>query len=646
MRARSMKRTKRHPETSIVIRAFNEERHLPTLLEGIREQTYQDIEVIVVDSGSFDRTKSIAEDWGAKVLSIDSHDFTFGFSLNFGIRASSGKYVVVASAHTKPVDRLWLQSLINAFQQDKTAMVYGRQLGIPQSKFSERRDLARIFGEQRKVIRHPNYFANNANAAIRKDLWEGYRFDESLSGCEDIDWAKHWIDRGYQIVYEPSAVVYHIHDEIWEQIQKRYYREAAATRAIGLHGPVSIPVVVASELKALISDLGASLIMKSDNASGRTSAGEIIRFRYHKAVGTARGLMNGNIMSKPQKRDEMFYTRKAKAIVIGGPNRAAIQDLELPEVKPGDVLIEVAYEGVCGTDLEILEGTLGYFKNGLAKYPIVPGHEFSGWVTRLGAKVDGLQVGDPVVVECIQSCGSCEECQKENWIGCPNRKEVGVMRLNGGYSQYVAAPARFVHKIPSTLDMRKAALCEPLAVVNKGVRRIDHLLKRLKKNEACAIIGAGPIGHLCAQTLHSKGYRVGIYDQEPRRLGYFSERGIEPIKDIQAVEEFRIIIEATGDPKALAASLKKSSPGSTHLLLGLPYSRRPFNFEDVVAYDKTILGSVGSSSEDFVEAIKLLPKLSTEPFFECILPLEEYKTAWEKFRRRDHLKVLLKVSGE
>jgi 2-desacetyl-2-hydroxyethyl bacteriochlorophyllide A dehydrogenase len=640
-----MKQTTHDPETSIIIRAFNEEKHLPELLVGIRDQTYKDVEVIVVDSGSFDRTKSIAEDWGAKVFSIDSQDFTFGFSLNFGIRAARGKYIVITSAHTKPVDRLWLQLLIDALQEDRTAMVYGRQLGVPQSKFSEQRDFARAFGGERKVIRPPQYFANNANAGVRKDLWEKYRFDESLPGCEDIDWAKHWIDQGYQVVYEPGAAVYHTHDETWEQIRKRYYREAAATRAIGLHSRLSIPSVLGSELKALISDLGASLTVKPRSFSSRASAGEILRFRFNKTLGTTLGLMDGSVMSSPQRRDEIFYTRKSKAVVIEGPNRAEVQDLELPEVKPADVLIEVAYEGVCGTDLEILEGTLGYFKNGLAKYPIVPGHEFSGWVTRLGARVDGLRVGDPVVVECIQSCGSCEQCQRENWIGCPNRKEVGVMRLNGGYSRYVVAPARFVHKIPGELDMRKAALCEPLAVVHKGVRRLDYLLKQLRVNEACAVIGAGPIGHLCAQVLTSKGYRVGVFDQDPRRLGYFSEQGIEPLKDIKEVERFRVIIEATGDPEALATSLKKSSPGSTHLLLGLPYSRRPFNFEDVVAYDKIILGSVGSSGEDFVEAIKLLPKLPVDAFLQCVLPLEDYGTAWEKFRRRDHLKILLRVSG-
>ena len=154
------------PETSIVIRTFNEALFLADLLEGIRSQTYQDYEIIVVDSGSFDGTVEIAGRFGVELVEIAGRDFTFGFSLNRGIVASEGRFLVLVSAHTTPVDREWLGTLVEPLRDPDVAMTYGRQMGEARSKFSERQDLRRTFGEERQVIQPPNFFANNANSAV------------------------------------------------------------------------------------------------------------------------------------------------------------------------------------------------------------------------------------------------------------------------------------------------------------------------------------------------------------------------------------------------------------------------------------------------------------------------------------------------
>ena len=145
------------PETSIVIRTFNEERDLPRLLEAIHEQRYQDFEVIDVDSGSYDRTTAIAQEHGARLLRISSRDFTFGYSLNVGVEAALGKIVVLVSAHTEPHDVFWLERLIEPLRTEGLAMVYGRQFGTPKSKFGELRDLERTFGPERKVMAPPKF---------------------------------------------------------------------------------------------------------------------------------------------------------------------------------------------------------------------------------------------------------------------------------------------------------------------------------------------------------------------------------------------------------------------------------------------------------------------------------------------------------
>jgi len=331
------------------------------------------------------------------------------------------------------------------------------------------------------------------------------------------------------------------------------------------------------------------------------------------------------------------------AVVIHGPERASLQKLPLPEVGPRDVLIKVAYVGICATDIEILKGELGYYRNGMGRYPITPGHEFSGTIARVGREVEALAEGMPVVVECIQTCRRCEHCRSENWIGCKERKEVGVLGRDGAYAEYVLVPGEFVHSLPAQTDLRKAALCEPAAVVLKGLRRLQRVLGQEDRGR-CAVVGAGAIGHLCARMLALRGFKVRAFDQSPSRLAYFQGSTIQTSTELTGLEEFDAIVEATGSPQALQLILEKSRSGCILLLLGLPYASQPFNFETLVGYDKTVIGSVGSAAADFREAIHLLPRLDLTPFLQKTLPLEQYQEAWDLFHTRQFLKVMLAVN--
>ncbi|PYR83619.1 MAG: hypothetical protein DMG19_18620 [Acidobacteria bacterium] len=198
------------PETSIVIRAYNEEKHLPELFRSLAGQEYRDFETVVVDSGSIDRTRDVASACADRLVSIRKHDFSFGYSLNEGIRNSTSRFVAIVSAHAMPADSSWLGNLVEPLRDPHTAMVYGRQQGVAQSKFGEFLDFTRTFGQKREVLKPPKFLANNANSAIRRDLWNQYTFDETLPGLEDVDWAKHWMEEGYLVVYEPSASIHHI----------------------------------------------------------------------------------------------------------------------------------------------------------------------------------------------------------------------------------------------------------------------------------------------------------------------------------------------------------------------------------------------------------------------------------------------------
>lgn len=296
------------PEISVVIRTFNEEKYLPALLEGINSQTPKNFETIIVDSGSFDGTLDIANGNCDKLLSINSEDFTFGYSLNVGINAASGLYIAIVSAHTKPVDADWLRNLTSPLLNSRTAMSYGRQLGWETSNYSETQDLARTYGPRRKVLVPPGFFANNANSAIRKDLWCQHGFDEILPGLEDIEWAKYWMNRGYQVVYEPSAALYHIHEETPRQIRNRYYRESLAATTIGVTTRSQLPLELAREGKRFVLDIYKAA--RENNVRGRFW--EIVSFRFNKCVGTARGLWEGPLFTNDMQTNDLFFDKSRK----------------------------------------------------------------------------------------------------------------------------------------------------------------------------------------------------------------------------------------------------------------------------------------------------------------------------------------------
>lgn len=639
------------PETSVIIRTFNEEKHLPGLLEALQEQTYRDFEIVVVDSGSLDRTRDIAAQFTDKLLRINSHDFTFGYSLNVGIQAASGKYASIVSAHTLPTDTEWLGTLVEPLRDARTAMSYGRQLGWTSSRLSEVRDLDRTFGSRPKVLRPPHYFAHNANSAIQKELWDQRPFDESLPGLEDIDWAKYWMQRGYQVVYDPEAALYHIHEEHWRQIRRRYHREAIAARYIGIKGKQHILAEAVSEVGKTLLDLGYGMWSSRSSVVAPKQpferAREVLLFRANKALGTISGLMDGASAQDAESRERLLFDKTCRAVVVHGPGRVSLDEVNLPEVKPGDVMVRVAYNGICGRDLEILRGTTGDSPAGATRYPVVLGHEISGHIVTVGTNVSHLQEGDTVVLESTLSCDRCTQCLRSNRMACAELTELGATPgVNGGYAEYVVIPGRFVHQVPPGLDLRKAALCEPLAIILKGLNRLARVWPGQSEAKSCAVVGAGSLGHLCARVLALKGHQVTVFDQDPLRRSYFQGSNVDVSDDIGRLGEFEVLVEVTGDPDVLDVILNESATGATILLLGLPYSYKAFTFERIVTHDKTVVGSVGSSSSEFQEALKILTELDLDHYLQCILPLEQYQEGWENFRQRKHLKVLLKVDQD
>ena len=629
------------PETSIVIRTFNEERDLPRLLEAIQGQRYKDFEVIDVDSGSYDRTTAIAQEHGARLLRISSRDFTFGYSLNVGVEAALGRFVVLVSAHTEPCDEFWLERLIAPLRDEGAAMVYGRQYGTARSKFGELRDLARTFGPERRVMAPPKFFANNANSALLRELWEDHHFDEILPGQEDIEWAKHWMERGYKVIYEPKAGIYHKHDESWRQVKLRYYREAVATRAIDVWGTRSAIGLAAREVRYLAGDVLAALRRGELLSRWR----EIAAFRALKAYGTVSGLVGAKATPASAAGQALFYDRKCKAVVVRGPNRAALEEIDVPPTRPGDLLVNVAYAGVTNMDLGLMKGDRSFHSGDSSPYPAVPGGELSGWVARVGPKVDHVKEGDAVVVQSLRGCGSCRACLRSNPLECEGEGNGDPRSGTGAYSEYVSVPGISAHKLPAGTDMKKAVLVEALAVVLRGLRRVERLLDSAADIPHFAVVGAGPMGHLCALALSSRELPVTVFDRNAKRLAYLKDTPVSTGSDSAGLEGFDVLVEATGDPQSLESVIQASKSDAILLLLGLPASRRQFTIRGAAAGEKTILWSAGAEDSDFQEAARMLSRLDTKALTGYAVPLDRFADAWDSFVAGDHLKVLLEISS-
>lgn len=624
------------PETSIVIRAFNEERWLPEVLDALARQRYRDFEVLLVDSGSVDRTREIAAAHGARIVRLRSEDFTFGHALNRGVQEAQGRYIAILSAHAIPAGEDWLERLVAPLRQETVAMVFGGQRGHQFSKFSEARDFERLFPTRPREVNDPDKpFANNANSAVRRDLWETHAFDEGLPGLEDIEWAKYWIENGYKVLYEPHACIIHVHTENWSQVRLRYHREGMAARWVGTLILRHIPGEVGREILWTVKDL---LLATRQKRLGRL-ASQILRFRYEKLVGTIQGIVDSRGLTNPARRAELFARQNFPAVVVQGSHRAQLEERTVPNLKPGEVLVRVSFVGICGTDLEILEGSLGYYKSGMASYPIVPGHESSGTIAAVGPRVTELSEGDRVVVECIQGCGECADCHRDQAIRCRDRREVGVIGQDGAYAAYLVTRARYVHKVPAGVTLAQAALAEPLAVVMKGVRKLGSNPQG-DRPRRCAVLGAGTIGQLAARVLASRGHSVTAFDRERSRLALF-DGTVATAESLEQLEEFDWVVEATGQLSVLTTLLQKSATGATLLLMGFPYGTQPFSFESVVSFDRTIVGTVGSGGADFEEALRTLPAIDTRPFLQASLPLADFEKAWSLARSRSVLKVML-----
>lgn len=290
------------PNVSIIIRTLNEERYLPELLSSIQEQQSRfSHETVLIDSGSTDNTLNIADQFGCRILHISRAEFSFGRSLNRACEAAHGAYFVLISGHCIPCDEEWLQNLVAPLAEGVVQYCYGRQVGGPQTYWSESQIFAKYFPEESSIPQQ-GFYCNNANSAIAADAWNRFKFNEDLTGLEDMHLAKRLVRDQGAVGYIADAKVFHIHHESWQQVQRRFEREALALQQICPEVILRRRDVFRYFSRGVIRDLAAGL-----PATLRfSSLQQIIRYRYHQYKGSYRGNHIHKKMSA-ELRETYFY---------------------------------------------------------------------------------------------------------------------------------------------------------------------------------------------------------------------------------------------------------------------------------------------------------------------------------------------------
>jgi rhamnosyltransferase len=223
-------------DASIIVLTKNGGDNFPRLLESLFSQEYAaGFEVIVIDSGSTDGTLEIANKYPLRLVKIEPEEFHHGKARNLGAGLADGKYLVYITQDALPASDEWLKKLTDNFDAPETAMVVGRQIPWEYTKPPEKFFYYYNFPDFRITVKsdmadyyHDNVFISNVNAAIRKDIWQKYRFSENIIMAEDKEIAVRLLKDGFDILYEPKAIVYHAHNYSLKGLFSRSLSEGIA----------------------------------------------------------------------------------------------------------------------------------------------------------------------------------------------------------------------------------------------------------------------------------------------------------------------------------------------------------------------------------------------------------------------------------
>ncbi|MCE5189432.1 MAG: alcohol dehydrogenase catalytic domain-containing protein [Eubacteriales bacterium] len=347
-------------------------------------------------------------------------------------------------------------------------------------------------------------------------------------------------------------------------------------------------------------------------------------------------------------------TGKMHSFRIVAPLKVENQLIDIPQIEPHEVLVRVLATGVCTTDVELYDGSMSYYRDGLSKMPLTAGHEWSGTIAQIGSAVKGFEIGDLVVGDISIGCGKCKNCKKGKYHLCSSRTELGVIRYDGSMAEYLKTEGKNVYKVPAGVSADIAALCEPLATVLYAVRRTG-----IEPGDNVVVFGDGPIGLLNAQLANCCGAgKVAVVARKELHRNLIEQKwGMHLINSTQgdvvnAVCDLfgdyaDVVFEDTGNPEVINLAVRATAPGGRLCALSLTGKQTvPFQLEYVTSRDITVYG-VLASPNSFAPALNMMAsgKLDLEPIISHRFSFEQTPEALE-FARTSHGQGRIKVMIE
>lgn len=325
-----------------------------------------------------------------------------------------------------------------------------------------------------------------------------------------------------------------------------------------------------------------------------------------------------------------------RAAIWETPGKLTIGEVADPVPGPGELVIQVAACGICGTDLHIADGEFPP-----TPYPIIPGHEFSGRVAARGSGVQaGWREGDRVAVDPSLFCGHCPACRDGRGNLCADWNAIGDT-VNGAFAEYVTVPAVNAYAIPDSVDDAQAALIEPLSCAVHGVRRLGPVV-----GQDILLAGAGTMGLLLLQLLRNAGARsVTVVDRKTPRLTAARAVGADAVAgDFAALGDrtFAVAVDATGAPSAIEACFRSLGRGGRLLIFGVApgdaaVSLSPFriyNDEITVLGSMAVLNSFGAAADLMAAGV-----IDTAPLLGTPVRLAGFPAALASVRAGEGIKV-------
>jgi threonine dehydrogenase-like Zn-dependent dehydrogenase len=313
------------------------------------------------------------------------------------------------------------------------------------------------------------------------------------------------------------------------------------------------------------------------------------------------------------------------ALVYEAPLQMNMRQVPVPVLQPDEVLIRVAYSGICGSELSGYEG-----KNSLRKPPLIMGHEFSGHIEAIGSAVHhpDLSVGAAVTANPLVSCRQCRYCLRGKQHLCPKRRLLGA-HFPGSNAVYVAIRADAIFLLPSGLPLATAALAEPAACAIHAAA-----LARPDRDEQGLVVGAGPIGLMVIQALVDRGMnQIFCIDLNAERLAMAEKLGAIPgTFESLGSQPVDIVVDAVGASATRQGCARVVRSGGRIVWIGLHESDTSLPVNDFIRQEITTYGSFAYTPIDFEDALRALAqkRIVLEDAWTQTEPLENGTACYEK----------------